>query len=85
MKNEYLIMKVMSDICLIATIILAICFFIVHIESKKLLPIVFINLLICQILNYMQNRTSSEYTKYDGIKIFLSCVLFLGIAAIVIL
>ncbi len=80
MKNKHL---VMSDICLIITIILAICFFIFHSESKKLLPIALINLLICQILNYTKNKTSNEYTKYDGIKIFLSCILFFQIVALV--
>ena len=76
LKNEYLIIRFL---CGITTIILAICFFIGNIESKNLLPFVFINLLICQILNYKENKTSNQYTKYDGMKIILFALMFFGL------
>ena len=81
MKNKYLIIRFM---CGIATIILAICHFIGNIDSKKLIPFVVINLLVLQIFDDKENKNSEPYTKYDGLKIILSCILYFWIMIIVI-
>lgn len=82
LKNKYSIIRFLSVLSGITTIILAICFFIGNIESKNLLPLVFINLLVCQILNYKENKIPNQHTKYDGMKIILSGLMFFWIVII---
>ncbi|WAG52481.1 hypothetical protein [Clostridium tagluense] len=82
MKNKYLIIRFL---CAITNIILIICFFIGNIQSKNLLPFVFINSLICLILNYKENKTPKQYTKYDGIKKILSGLMFFWIVIILMM
>ena len=81
LKNKYLIIRF---ICGIGTIILAICHFIGNIDSKKLMPFIIINLFVLQIFDDKTNKNSESYTKYDGLKIILSCILFFWITVIVI-
>lgn len=71
--------------CAITIIISAICFFIGNIKSEKLMPYLLISLLINQILDYKENKTPNQYTKYDGIKIILSCILFFWIVIMVMI
>jgi hypothetical protein len=82
LKNKSLIIRFM---CRIGIIILAIFYFIGHIESKILMPFIIINLLVLQIFNDKENDNFEPYTKYDGLKLFLSCILFLGIIIIALL
>ncbi len=49
------------------------------------MPFVFINLLIWQILNYKEKRNPSQQTKYDGMKIILSGIMFFWIIIIIIM
>lgn len=81
MKNKYLVIRFM---CGIATIILAMCHFIGKIDSKKLMPFIIINLFVLQIFDDRANKNFQSYTKYDGLKIILSCILFFWITVIVI-
>jgi hypothetical protein len=81
LKNKYSIIRFM---CGIATIILAICYFIGNIDSKKLTPFILINLLVLHIFDDKENNNSGPYTKYDCLKIILSCILFFWITIIVI-
>lgn len=73
LKNKYSIIRFL---CGIATIILALCNFIGNIDSKKLIPFIFANLLILQIFDDKENKNHEQYTKYDGLKAILSCILF---------
>jgi hypothetical protein len=70
--------------CGIATIMLAICHFIEKIDSKNLMPFIIINLFVLQIFDDRANNNFESYTKYDGLKIILSCILFFWITVIVI-
>ena len=74
MKNKYSTIRLL---CEITNLILLMSFFIGYFESKNILPFVFINLLICLILNYKENKNPKEYKKYDGInKVLLGLMLF---------
>lgn len=53
LKSKY---KIIRFICVISSIILAICFFIGNIESKKLMPYIILNLMIYQFSNYKENK-----------------------------
>jgi hypothetical protein len=82
LKSKYLTIRFL---CEITNIILIICFFIGNIESKNLLPFVFINSLICLILNYKGNKAPIPYTKYDGMKKILSGLMFFWIVIILMM
>lgn len=82
MKSKYLIIRL---ICVITSIILAIYFLIGKVNVSKLMPYILINLLVYQISAYKENNSYVQYTKYDGIKIILSSILFLGVVTIVML
>ncbi|AKA72057.1 hypothetical protein [Clostridium scatologenes] len=81
MKNKYLVIRF---ICVLAAIILAMCHFIVKIDNKKLMPFIIIDLLILQIFDDRSSKRFQSYTKYNGLKIILSCILFFWIIAIAI-
>ena len=70
--------------CGIATIILVICHFIEKIDNKILMPLICINLLVLHIFQCKENKNPEPYTKYDGLKIILSYILFFGIGIMVI-
>lgn len=79
-KNLIRFLNVLSSI---TTIILVVLFFIGNIKSTNLLPFVFINLLLSQILNYKENKAPNhQYTKYDGMKKILSGLIFFWIIII---
>lgn len=79
LKNKYLVIRF---ICGIATIILAMCHFIGKIDNKKLMPFIIINLFILEIFDDRSSKKFKSYTKYDGLKIILSCILLFWIIVI---
>jgi len=76
LKSKYLIIRL---ICSIASIILALYFFIGNIHMSKLMPYILINLLVYNISVHMESKHSVHYSKNDGIKIILLSILFFSL------
>ncbi|WPC42854.1 hypothetical protein [Clostridium sp. JS66] len=81
MKNKYLVIRFM---CGIAATVLAMCHFIGKIDNEKLMPFIIIDLFVLQIFDYRSSKKFQSYTKYNGLKIILSCILFFWIIVIAI-
>jgi hypothetical protein len=74
LKNKYLIIKFM---CGIAAIMLGISHFVGNVNTRNLTPFVVIILFILQIVEV--NKSPELYTKRNGLKIFISGMLFFWI------